>query len=160
MHRAAPALQAAQRADGAAPAIPEPVSRIRCAMPPSILVVDDDPGVRHALVEALLDAGYAVEQASDGLMALKKIARQVPDLILSDVRMPRLDGIGLATTLAPHIPPIPIILMSANLLPYGCAYPFIRKPFTLEALLTLIARTLPVSAVVTVALSGLGAVPG
>jgi CheY-like chemotaxis protein len=127
-------------------------------MPPTILVVDDDPGLRHALAELLADAGYRVEQAGDGLMALHQVARQVPDLILSDVRMPRLDGIGLAMTLAPHTPPIPIILMSANPLPYGCAQPFIRKPFTLEALLTLIARTLPVSAVVTVALSGLGAV--
>jgi CheY-like chemotaxis protein len=129
-------------------------------MPPTILVVDDDPGVRHALVEALLDAGYAVEQASDGLMALRQIARQVPDLILSDVRMPRLDGIGLATTLAPHAPAIPIILMSANPLPYGCAHSFIRKPFSVETLLTLMARTLPPSSVATVALSNLGAVSG
>jgi len=43
-------------------------------MPPSILVVDDDPSLRHVLVEAFMDAGYAVEQASDGLMALKQIA--------------------------------------------------------------------------------------
>ena len=129
-------------------------------MPPTILVVDDDPGLRHALVEALVDAGFAVEQASDGLMALRQIARQVPDLILSDVRMPHLDGIGLATTLAPHAPSIPIILMSANPLPYGCTHPFIRKPFPLEALLTLIARTLPISAVVTVALTELDVASG
>jgi CheY-like chemotaxis protein len=129
-------------------------------MPPTILVVDDDPGVRHTLVELLENAGYAVEQASDGLMALRQIARQIPDLILSDVRMPHLDGIGLATTLAPHTPPIPIILMSAQPLPYGCAQPFIRKPFALEALLTLIVRTLPISAVVTVALTELDAAPG
>jgi CheY-like chemotaxis protein len=126
-------------------------------MPPTILVVDDDPGVRHALVEFLITAGYAVEQASDGLMALRQIARQVPDLIVSDVRMPHLDGIGLATTLAPHAPPIPIILMSATPLPYGCAQPFMRKPFELEALLILIARTLPVTPAVAVALAGLGA---
>src|SRR5688572_11979980 len=129
-------------------------------MPPTILVVDDDLGLRHALVEALVDAGFAVEQASDGLMALRQIARQEPDLILSDVRMPHLDGIGLATTLAPHTPPIPIILMSATPLPYGCAQPFMRKPFEVEALLTLIARTLPVTAVAAVALSRLGAVSG
>ena len=91
-------------------------------MPPTILVVDDDPGLRHALVETLVDAGYAVEQAGDGMMALRQIAGQVPDLILSDVQMPHLDGIGLVTVLAPHIPPIPIILMSGNTLPVGvCA---------------------------------------
>ena len=127
-------------------------------MPPTILVVDDDPGLRHALVELLIHAGFAVEQAGDGIMALREIARKMPDLIVSDVQMPQLDGIGLVTVLAPHTPPIPIILMSANPLPAGCAQPFIRKPFELEALLTLIARTLPVSAVVTVALAGLGAV--
>jgi two-component system response regulator FlrC len=127
-------------------------------MPPTILVVEDDSGLRQALAETLVDAGYAVEQASDGLMGLRQIARQAPDLILSDVRMPQLDGIGLATTLAPHMPPIPIILMSAHPLPTGRSHPFLRKPFALEALLTLIARTLPVSAVVTVALVGLGAV--
>ena len=125
-------------------------------MPPTILVVDNDPGLRHALVEGLVDAGFAVEQASDGLLALQQIARQVPDLILSDVRMPHLDGIGLATTLA-HAPAIPIILMSGNPLP-DCLLPFLGKPFALEALLTLMARTLPVSSVATVALSSLGAV--
>jgi two-component system C4-dicarboxylate transport response regulator DctD len=129
-------------------------------MPPTILIVDDDFDLRHTLAETLVDAGYTVEQASDGLMALRQIARQMPDLILSDVRMPGLDGIGLATTLAPHTPSIPIILMSANPLPYGCAQPFMRKPFTLETLLTLMARTLPVSAVVTLALESLGAVSG
>ena len=127
-------------------------------MPPTILVVDDDPGLRHALVEFLLTAGYTVEQASDGLMALRQIARHVPDLIVSDVQMPQLDGVALAATLAPHTPPIPIILMSANPLPAGCAQSFIRKPFDLEGLLTLMARTLPVSRVATVALSSLGAV--
>ena len=126
-------------------------------MPPTILVVDDDPGVRWVLADALFEAGYAVEQASDGLMALQRIAVQVPDLILTDVRMPRLDGIGLATILAPRTPEIPIFLMSADPLPHDCLLPFLRKPFELEALLTLMARTLPISAVVTVALTGLGA---
>ena len=129
-------------------------------MPPTILIVDDDFDLRHTLAETLVDAGYAIEQASDGLMALRQIARQMPDLILSDVRMPGLDGIGLATTLAPHTPSIPIILMSANPLPYGCAQPFMRKPFALEALLTLIVRTLPISAVVRVALTELDAASG
>ena len=127
-------------------------------MPPTILVVDDDPGLRHALVELLIHAGFAVEQAGDGIMALRQIAGQVPDLIVSDVHMPQLDGIGLVTVLAPHTPPIPIILMSANPFPAGCAQSFIRKPFELEALLTLMARTLPGSSVATVALSSLGAV--
>ena len=126
-------------------------------MPPTILVVDDDPDIRHILAEALAEAGYAVEEADDGIVALQRIAAQVPDLILADVRMPHLDGMGLATLLAPHSPPIPLILMSANSLPQECSLPFIRKPFDFETLLTMMARTLPVSAVGSVALSGLGA---
>ena len=126
-------------------------------MPPIILVVDDDPGVRHALADVLSDTGYVVEQAADGMVALRRIALRAPDLILTDVRMPHLDGIGLATILAPHDPPIPLILMSADPLPRDCVLPFIRKPFEVEALLTLMARGLPMSAVVTVALTRLGA---
>ena len=43
-------------------------------MPPTILIVDDDFDLRHTLAETLVDAGYAIEQASDGLMALRQIA--------------------------------------------------------------------------------------
>ena len=127
-------------------------------MPPRVLVVDDNSAIRQVLADALADTGYAVEQASDGLVALQRIALLVPDLILADVRMPRLGGIELAATLAPHTPPIPFILMSANPVPHGCPLPFIRKPFALEGLLTLLARTLPTCRVGTVALAGLGAV--
>ena len=88
-------------------------------MPPTILVVDDDLDLRQALVEPLIHAGFAVEQAGDGIMALRQIAGQVPDLIVSDVRMPQLDGIGVVAVLAPHTAPISIILMSANPLPVG-----------------------------------------
>ena len=126
-------------------------------MPPTVLVVDDDPDLRRLLALTLVDAGYRVEEASDGVTALERIARQAPDLILCDVRMPHLGGIGLAAVLAPHTPPIPIILMSATPRPHGCALPFIRKPFALDALLTVMVRTQPVSSVTIVALNELGA---
>src|SRR5215470_12049701 len=112
-------------------------------MPPTILVVDDDPDLRQVLVQLLSDAGYQVEEASDGVMALKQIARRVPDAILSDMRMPHLDGLGLATVLGPHSPPIPIIVMSADPLPAGWTLPYLGKPFGLDDVLTLMARTLP-----------------
>lgn len=126
-------------------------------MPPIILVVDDDAELCRTLVDSLRDVGYLVEEAGDGITALEQIASQTPDLILSDVRMPRLDGIGLARVLAPHTPPIPIILMSATALPSDCPLPALRKPFTVEELLTMMARSLPTS-VAALALSGLGAV--
>ncbi len=99
-----------------------------------------------------------VEEAGDGIMALERIGTRSPELILSDVRMPRLDGIELAKLLAPRAPSIPMILMSADPLPQTCSLPYIRKPFDVEELLTLMARTLPVCDVAIVALAGLGAV--
>jgi CheY-like chemotaxis protein len=125
-------------------------------MPPTILLVDDDAAVRCLLVIALEHAGYQVKEACDGIQALEQLGRYPPDLILTDVRMPRLDGIGLARLLAPHTPPIPLIAMSAESLPPDSSLPFIRKPFQLEALFTLMARTLPVSPVAPLALAGLG----
>jgi hypothetical protein len=74
------------------------------------------------------------------------------------MRMPRLDEMGLARLLVPHTPPIPLILMSGDPLPPDCSLPYIRKPFKIEALLTLMARTLPVSPVASLALASLGAV--
>ena len=127
-------------------------------MPPTILVVDDDATLRCLLVIALEDAGYQVEEADDGIEALAQVGRCSPDLILTDLRMPRLDGIGLARLMVFHTPPIPLILMSADPLPPNCSLPFIPKPFEIETLLTLMARTLPVSPVASLALAGLGAV--
>src|SRR4051794_32435918 len=57
----------------------------------TILVVDDDPQLRMILTVFLEDAGYTVRIAPDGQAALDAIAADPPDLVLSDVRMPRLD---------------------------------------------------------------------
>ncbi len=114
-------------------------------MPPTILVVDDDPDLCTLVAEALQDAGYQVEQAHDGVMALDHIAAHPPDLVLTDVRMPRLDGLDLAHLLAAHPARIPVMLMSASPPPPTCHLPVLRKPFAVETLLVLIARTLPLS---------------
>ncbi|HEX2280221.1 MAG TPA: response regulator [Thermomicrobiales bacterium] len=127
-------------------------------MSPTVLVVDDDATLRCILAIALEDSGYRVAEAYDGIQALALLGRCSPDLILTDLRTPRLDGIGLARLLAPHTPPVPLIVMSADPLPPDCSLPFIRKPFEIEALLTLMARTLPVSPVASLALAGLGAI--
>ena len=58
----------------------------------SILIVDDDPIIRDVLVEALQDEGYDVVSCRDGQEALEAVAEQVPDLILLDLMMPRVDG--------------------------------------------------------------------
>jgi CheY-like chemotaxis protein len=58
----------------------------------SILIVDDDPIIRDVLVEALQDEGYDVVSCRDGQEALEAVAEAVPDLILLDLMMPRVDG--------------------------------------------------------------------
>ncbi|MDA0312859.1 MAG: response regulator [Gemmatimonadetes bacterium] len=58
-----------------------------------ILVIDDDAGLRKSLALILSDAEYEVLQAEDGETGLLVAAEQLPDLILCDVRMPRLGGL-------------------------------------------------------------------
>ena len=61
-------------------------------MSPRVLVVDDDPEVVEAVGEVLEHEGYRVETATDGPAALKSVLEAPPDLIVLDVRMPRLNG--------------------------------------------------------------------
>lgn len=62
---------------------------------PLILVVDDEPIIAQLITDVLAGDGYDVDTASDGLVALECIGRRAYDLILSDLRMPELDGPGL-----------------------------------------------------------------
>ena len=57
-----------------------------------ILVIDDDPDIRHLITYALRDEGYDTDEASDGRAAMELIDRQHPDIILLDMRMPGMDG--------------------------------------------------------------------
>ena len=61
-------------------------------MSPRVLVVDDDPDVVEAVGVVLEDDGYRVETATDGPAALRSVLEAPPDLIVLDVRMPRLNG--------------------------------------------------------------------
>jgi len=80
-----------------------------------VLVVDDNADMRAYLVR-LLSAHWTVEAAADGAQALAAAQRRAPDLILSDVMMPRLDGAGLvrAVRADPALRAIPVILLSAR----------------------------------------------
>ena len=82
---------------------------------PRILVADDNADMRQ-YIQGLLSQHYAVEAVADGESALKAIACQLPDLVLSDVMMPRLDGFGLLQALRadPRTQALPIILLSAR----------------------------------------------
>ena len=109
-------------------------------MPRSILVVDDHQAIRTVLVELLHEEGYRVRAAVDGLAGLRAIAREPPDLVVSDVMMPKIDGVSLATRLQGL--GIPVVLLSAVYddvdLP---GVRFLPKPFAVDDLLWVIART-------------------
>jgi signal transduction histidine kinase len=80
-----------------------------------VLVVDDNADLR-SYVTTLLSPTYEVSTAEDGLAALEAVRSASPDIVLSDVMMPRLDGFGLARELrsAPATASLPIILLSAR----------------------------------------------
>jgi two-component system, sensor histidine kinase and response regulator len=109
-----------------------------------VLVVDDEPVIRELVAMFLEDEGYTVRQACDGLEALREVDTDEVDLVLSDVKMPRLDGVTLARRLAAREPSVPIVLMSA-VAPQGmpAEVPFLRKPFALDHLIAVIAAALP-----------------
>jgi len=80
-----------------------------------ILVVDDDDDFREALCEVVSEAGYPVEQAENGEVALKRIAAEAPGIVLLDLKMPVLDGWGVVERLRkdPATAAIPVLILSA-----------------------------------------------
>ena len=85
-------------------------------MPKRLLVVDDDASLLLAVSETLRAEGYVVTTARRGAEALVRIAERMPDLIISDIRMPGMDGYQLARNLrsAPHTRLIPIVFLTAK----------------------------------------------
>ena len=132
-----------QEKDRVRPAQPAPerhgVSRI--------LIVDDEPSVLEVLASLLSDEGHAVQCAPDGRVALEVLASNLPDLLITDVMMPRLDGWTLLTSVRERTPVLPVIVMSAvdrrvarrNVFSADHTV-FLRKPFDIETLLTTIER--------------------
>src|SRR6266545_449985 len=84
--------------------------------PPRILIVDDNETNRDILVTRLGTHGYELTQAADGEEALAAAKEQLPDLILLDVMMPKLDGVEVCRRLKgdPNLPFMPIILVTAK----------------------------------------------
>ena len=78
-----------------------------------ILVVDDEANARTALAEILRDEGYAVEAAGDAFKALGKVAEFAPELVLTDLKMPGMDGLALLARLRESDPDLPVVVMTA-----------------------------------------------
>ena len=81
-----------------------------------VLVADDNTDMREYLSRLLSSAGYLVETVTDGQQALERIRASVPDLVVSDVMMPRLDGLALLAALRtdPRTATVPVVLLSAR----------------------------------------------
>jgi len=78
-----------------------------------ILVVEDDTAVRRSLAETLTEAGYTVSAADSAESALSRLAASAPDVVLSDVRMPGMDGVELLRLLKARATDVDVILMTA-----------------------------------------------
>jgi DNA-binding response OmpR family regulator len=80
-----------------------------------ILVVDDDNDFREALCEVLTEAGYPVQQAENGEVALRRVADEAPGIVLLDLKMPVLDGWGVMERMRgdARSSAIPILILSA-----------------------------------------------
>jgi CheY-like chemotaxis protein len=107
----------------------------------SILIVDDDHASAVLLAELLDEEGYRVRCAGDGQAALREVAQAPPDLVLSDVMMPKMDGVTLAKQLRARGWTMPVVLMSAEVAAVDLpGVPFLLKPLDLDDLLGTIAR--------------------
>jgi len=118
-----------------------------------ILVVDDDRPLRHGLSQLLELAGYEVCTAEDGLEATEALAGQRFDLLLTDLKMPRMDGIELTREARRRLPWIPVIVLTGigdlesvqEILQAGTVE-LVTKPFEANQMLSTIKRLLEIAA--------------
>ncbi|QDU72191.1 sigma-54-dependent transcriptional regulator [Mucisphaera calidilacus] len=116
-------------------------------MSSKILVVDDKQIMRDSVAATLQRAGFAVVTASDGKAALKQAGKHRPAAVITDLRMPEMDGLSLLTELRAVDPSLPVVLMTA----YGTvsdavaamqqgAFDFVQKPFEGDQLVMVVRR--------------------
>lgn len=110
----------------------------------TILLVEDDPDIRHLVEYKLTRAGLEVIEAADGIGALDAARRRPPDLVILDVRMPRMSGLEVCRALraGPLDPEVPIIMLTARARPQDLeqayaagATDYVVKPFSPRMLL-------------------------
>ena len=92
-------------------------SRVRCeGVSATILIIDDDPGIREMLGIHLRNAGYQVRSAKDGIEGGHAILKSRPDLVITDAQMPHMDGFELVEALRSDasIAYIPVIMLTSE----------------------------------------------
>ena len=121
-------------------------------MKKTILTVDDAATMRKVIALALAGAGHDVIEAEDGVAALNLIQSRQVDLVITDVNMPRMDGIEFIrqARLIPRFQKIPMLLLTTESDPEiksrgraAGATGWIVKPFKQEQLLAVVAKVLP-----------------
>ncbi|MFT4626026.1 MAG: two-component system response regulator AtoC [Myxococcota bacterium] len=118
-----------------------------------ILIVDDEPSIRKVLSAQLTKLGLEVATASDGLEACERLTQEPFELVVSDLRMPRRDGLELLQWVCDNRPGLPVILITAHgtvdsaveALKRG-AFDFITKPFDRHELVQVIHKALAAQA--------------
>ncbi len=128
-----------------------------------ILIVEDSAQIRSIIAQSLLMEGYDTEQASDGLKGLEKLKEKVPDLILSDINMPHMDGLEFfqAVRKVPEWTAIPFVFLTSHSTPEDVqrgkelgVEDYLTKPIEPDDLVKIINARLYRSAAVEVAQVG------
>jgi DNA-binding NtrC family response regulator len=119
----------------------------RPAVTQRILVVDDEPSIRHLLQQALADEHYDVETAGTALEALGRLEISQFDLAIVDLLLPGLNGLDLAEAIRMLDPGTPVILMTAygttafeSMAVHPAISHYLHKPFALDRLITLVSQ--------------------
>lgn len=123
---------------------------------PDILIIDDEKAIRKALTEILSSEGYKTEEASDGEEGLKKFREKTFDVVLCDIKMPKIDGIEFLQKAGEANPDVPVIMISGHgnietavdAVKKG-AFDYISKPPDLNRLLITIRNAMDRSSLVT-----------
>ena len=123
-----------------------------------MLLVDDEPGIRTAVQAYFEDEGFAVSTASDGEEGWQKAQAEMPDVVLSDVMMPRMDGFDLVRNVRAdaRLAGLPVIMITSRIAQKHRDYAqqlgvnhYLGKPYSEEELLALVARYAAVNASTT-----------
>jgi DNA-binding NtrC family response regulator len=114
---------------------------------PTVLVIDDESGILDSLRILLKNEGFTPHVALGGKQGLEQIAALHPDIVLSDVRMPNVDGVQILSAARAKDPDTPVILMTAQATLQSAmqavnegAFYYIQKPFKNDELVTIVRR--------------------
>jgi two-component system response regulator AtoC len=117
-----------------------------------LLIADDDANLRYSLKRMLDNKGYTFVEASDGVEAIEQVRAHRPDVVIMDVRMPRMDGLAAFEEIKRIAPSVPVIIMTA----YGSteiaiqamkkgAFDYTLKPYNVDEMCEMIARAVKVA---------------